>query len=156
MRKELHAALRVGVSEVGNRVYPLILPQDTQHNSLTYTIVSELETNVGYCGIAPTKSFNVQVDVFAHTYAQSIELKDKVIKALRKEFKISGVRSFEFYEHFVLKYRQVVDLTVAMVPTHAIIHVPDPAICNLSIGGASGTEFSMVGIWRPDCTMFKN
>lgn len=111
LRTSLRDTLVAGVPSVSNRVYPLIMPQDTQKNSIVYSIVGDLE-NTGLCGVKVTSDVTAQVDIFAKTYADSISLKDDAVTALRGAFYVADLTTFEMYEDITLKYRQIISFTL--------------------------------------------
>ncbi len=109
IRVQLHNALNDGVPEVGTRVYPLILVQDTKENAIVYTMIGNIERTGVSCNAPLFMNHNVQVDVFCKTYAEMVAIGKKTLEALRAAFKISGVMTYELYEEHTLKYRMVID-----------------------------------------------
>jgi len=116
MRKELHKALSDGVLDVGGRVYPLTMPQDTKHNCLVYRVIGGYETT----GITCTEPINtrlaVQIDCLAHSYGQSVDLMNEVKRVLRANFLCFHFMNFEDYLNITLKYRQIVDVQLELRP----------------------------------------
>lgn len=110
IRQELAAALKT-VAAVENRVYPLIMPQDTQMNSITYNSVDEAD-NTGLCGSVQYTDMIFQVDVFAKTYADSVNIRAAAETALRDHFIISQMGGYEMYEDITLKYRQILSFKI--------------------------------------------
>jgi len=116
MRKELHKALADGVADVGGRVYPLTLPQDTKHNCLVYRFIGNLETT-GITCIEPINTrFAVQIDCLAHTYGESVDLMEEVRRVLRANFLCFHFMNFEDYLNITLKYRQIIDVQLELRP----------------------------------------
>ena len=107
LQEKLHSTLVAGVPMVAKRVYPLLMPQDTKADALVYGIQGDTE-KAGLCGVAYASDIAIQIDVFAKTYAQSILIKDEVIAAIRSDFKVANVTSWEMYEDITLKYRQII------------------------------------------------
>lgn len=108
---DLYTALNAGFPELGGRIYPLVMPQDTEQNCLTYRFLSQSEDS---CleGEVYTKRRHVQIDVWASSYLDSITLSEKVSTVLRANFKISGLFSADIYENYTLKFRRVVDFRI--------------------------------------------
>ena len=124
VRQALHKALVDGIPEVDKRVYPIIMPQDTKKNSIVYTFIGKNDMT-GVCGVPAVTDNMVQIDVFAHTYAQSVELKTKVEKILRDTFTVSGLSNYEMYEDITVKYRQILDFQIKgyVDPDALVIHI---------------------------------
>lgn len=112
MRKELHKKLSEGVLSVNKRVYPLIMPQDTRANSIVYRVVGTVDTSSISCPMPLATLYMVQIDVFAHTYAQSVAIMGEVLNVLRLEFIAYNVITYEDYVDHTLKYRQVITAEV--------------------------------------------
>jgi hypothetical protein len=110
MRKELHAALVAGVPEVQSRVYPLIMPQDTNKNSIVYRVIAVANTTGITCTTPISSRFGFQIDIFAHTYAQSVEIVNKVQEVLRNEFLVFNPFVYEDYANITVKYKQILDV----------------------------------------------
>jgi len=110
-RRDLYSALKNGVFLVSNRIYPLVMPQDTQHSAVVYTVIGDAE-QAGLCGIRHSSDMEVQIDVFAKEYSDSVAIKDEVIAAIRSSFNAAGVRNYEVYEDITLKYRQIITFRV--------------------------------------------
>lgn len=70
---------------VGNRVYPIILPQDPTLPAITYQIISQSPTG----GNIHIHNMRLQVDCWATSYAGADALAAQVVAALR----LYGVRS---------------------------------------------------------------
>lgn len=64
---------------VGNRVYPIILPQDPTLPAITYQIISQTPTG----GNIHLHNMRLQVDCWSTSYAGADGLAAKVIAALR-------------------------------------------------------------------------
>jgi len=111
MTIQLHSALDSGVTEVDGRVYPLIMPQDTRENSLTYRVLASSE-KVCLQGNVYGNSNHFQIDVWAKTYSECVEISDKVRTVLHDNFNISGLFITDIYEDYTLKYRRVVDFRI--------------------------------------------
>ncbi len=116
MRKELRKALADGVVEVGNRVYPLTLPQDTKHNCLVYRFIGGHETTGITCTEPINERFMVQIDCLAHTYEQSVDLMKEVKRVLRANFLCFNFYNYEDYLNITLKYRQIIDVQLELRP----------------------------------------
>ena len=126
MRKELHAALVAGLPDVQGRVYPLIMPQDTKKNSVVYRMIAKHDTTGITCTIPISTRFGFQIDVFAHTYGQGVDLMDKIESILRTEFLMFTPFRYEDYQNITLKYRQVLDVQIEgkyVAPTSPVVGV---------------------------------
>jgi len=113
IRIELHKALVNGVPEVGGRVYPLLMPQDTKENSIVYRIIGTNDITGVTCVNPVDTRCMVQIDVFAKTYAQSVEIMQKVKDVLRASFITFGINSYEDYANITVKYRQIIDVMLS-------------------------------------------
>lgn len=107
LREDLYTVLSQGVVAVSQRVYPLIMPQDTQKASIVYTIIGDYE-NASIGGTVCTEDISIQVDAYGKTYAESLQIKEQAIAALRTYFNVSGLMTVEMYEDITLKYRQII------------------------------------------------
>lgn len=114
MRKELHKVLSDNVKSVNKRVYPLIMPQDMKENSIVYTVMSTIDQVGVNCPTPYDTDYMVQLDLFAKTYAQSVDLLNKVKEVLRANFVVNDLTSFELYENITVKYRQVIDVRLSL------------------------------------------
>jgi len=110
MRKELHKALVDGVIVVKGRVYPLMMPQDTEKDSITYRVMGTADTTGISCPMPIKTRFGVQIDIFAKTYGDSVAILEKVKEVLRTNFYVYQLSSFEDYQNITLKYRQIIDV----------------------------------------------
>lgn len=108
LRQDLKAVMTAGVPLVEGRVFPLTMPQDTKKNSIVYAIVGDLE-NTGLCGVKVTSMVAVQVDVFAQTYGESVNIMNEAVAALHGSFNVANLSTYEMYEDITLKYRQIID-----------------------------------------------
>ena len=108
---DLKVALDAGFPELSGRVYPMIMPQDTKENSLTYRFLSQSEDSCMEGGVY-NKRRHVQIDVWANTYLECITLSEKVSTVLRANFNISGLFVVDIYEDYTLRYRRVVDFRI--------------------------------------------
>lgn len=108
---DIFTALNTGFPELGGRIYPMVMPQDTNENCLTYRILAGSEDTCMGGEVYDTR-YHVQVDVWADTYANSIALSTKVSTVLRTSFKISGLFAVDIYENYTLKFRRVVDFRI--------------------------------------------
>jgi len=108
---ELKIALDAGFPALGGRIYPMIMPQDTEENSLTYRFMSQSEDTCMEGGVY-NKRRHVQIDVWAKTYLEVVNLSEKLSTVLHANFKISGLFSVDIYEDYTLKYRRVVDFRI--------------------------------------------
>ena len=131
MRKELHKALSDGVPSVGKRVYPLTMPQDTKHKCLVYRVIGSQETTGITCVDPINTRYGIQIDCLAPTYAESVELMEKVKSILRANFLTFNFISFEDYLNITLKYRQVIDVQLELRPVFTTPTPPaQPIIVN--------------------------
>ena len=108
---DLKTALDTGFPELSGRVYPLIMPQDTSENSLTYRFLSQSEDTCMEGGVYNIRR-HAQIDVWAETYAECIAMSDKVATTLHSSFDISGLFVVDIYEDYTLRYRRVVDFRI--------------------------------------------
>lgn len=111
IEETLFTALNTGFPELGGRIYPLVMPQDTQKNSLTYRILADSEETCMEGNVFNNK-IHVQIDVWADTYLNSIALSKKLSTVLHASFNISGLFSTDIYEDYTLKYRRVNDFRI--------------------------------------------
>ena len=109
MRKELYKALKDGIPEVQGRVYPLIMPQDTKKNSIVYRVIGTADTTGVTCNIPVNTRWAVQIDVFAHTYQESVDIAAKVADVLRANFLAFNIMAYDDYANITVKYRQIID-----------------------------------------------
>jgi hypothetical protein len=112
MRKELHAALVNGVPEVQARVFPLIMPQDTKKNSIVYRVIAVSNITGLTCTTPIHSRYGFQIDIFAHTYAESVAILNKVQEVLRDKFLVFNPFTFEDYANITLKYKQILDVQI--------------------------------------------
>ncbi len=110
MRKEIFKSLSTGVSEVSGRVYPLIMPQDTKRNSIVYRVIGTVDTKSITCIFPVDTAYIVQIDVFAHTYDQSVQIASKVEEVLRNDFVVLDIMNYEDYMEATFKYRQIINV----------------------------------------------
>ena len=111
IRKELHAVLS---SKVVDNVYPLLMPQDMKRDAIVYSFIGNRDTTGVTCVDPVDTKYMVQIDVFASTYANSVSLMELVKNAVRNNFVVSGMTSFETYENITLKYRQIINLSLGV------------------------------------------
>ena len=124
MRKEIHKILSDNVPEVGGRVYPLIMPQDTKHNCIVYRVIGTADAMSISCPDPLYTKHMVQLDLFAHTYAQSVELLDKVASVLRHKFHASNLMTYEDYANITVKYRQIINVELQLKQVFAPPNIP--------------------------------
>jgi hypothetical protein len=109
-----------GETSAGNRVYPMVIPQDGTFPAVVYQQISENRTHL-FGADAPVKRVRVQVSSFAQTYAAAQELSAEV-EARLSRFRgeaggVTAVDSFldntlSNYESDTGVYRVIQDFTV--------------------------------------------
>ncbi len=124
IREELHKALVDNVPQVGGRVYPLTLPQDTNHAALVYRFIGNHDTTGITCTIPINTRYGVQVDCFSANYGESAEIMELVKQVLRDTFLAFNIMSFEDYLNITLKYRQIIDAQLEQRPVFGIVIAP--------------------------------
>ena len=131
MRKELHKALVDNIPEVGGRVYPIIMPQDTQHKCIVYRVIGNHDTTGITCTTPISTRYAVQIDVFAKTYSESVDLMQQVADVLRANFLIFNLSSYEDFANITVKYRQIIDFQIEDKPVFVAPPQPtQPIIVN--------------------------
>ena len=105
---DLKTVLDAGFPELNGRVYPMVMPQDTEENSLTYRFLSQSEDTCME-GDVYDKRRHVQIDVWAKTYLEAVNMSETLSTVLHADFKISGLFVVDIYEDYTLRYRRVVD-----------------------------------------------
>jgi len=110
IRKEIHKQLTTHIPELQGRVFPLIMPQDTKKTSVVYRIIGSADMTSISCVMPVDTLSGVQIDVFAHTYEESVVMMKKVIAVLRSQFVASNMNTYEDYANITLKYRQIIDV----------------------------------------------
>lgn len=111
METLLYTALSDGIPELDNRVYPLVLPQDTVSNSLTYRMLSQSEETCMGADIYGIRR-HAQIDIWANSYPECVALSEKVSDVLHSNFDISGLFTVDIYEDYTLQFRRVVDFRI--------------------------------------------
>ena len=124
MRKELHKILSAEIIEVGGRVYPLIQPQDTKHKCIVYHIIGTADTTGITCANPIDTAYGVQIDIFAPTYAESVDLLEHVSQVLRDNFITAQLMSYESYENITVKYRQAIVVDLKLKPVYTAPPLP--------------------------------
>jgi len=120
IRKEIHKQLTAHIPELEGRVFPLIMPQDTKKTSVVYRIIGSQDTTGLSCTTPIDTISGVQLDIFAHTYEESVDMLNKVLSVLRTEFISSNVNTYEDYANITLKYRQIIDLGLKVKPVYGV------------------------------------
>ena len=120
IRKEIHKQLTTHIPELEGRVFPLLMPQDTKKTSVVYRIIGSQDTTGLSCTTPIDTISGVQLDIFAHTYEESVDMLNKVLAVLRSEFIASNVNTYEDYANITLKYRQIIDLGLKVKPIYAV------------------------------------
>ena len=120
IRKEIHKQLTTHIPELEGRVFPLIMPHDTKKTSVVYRIIGSQDTTGLSCTTPIDTISGVQLDIFAHTYEESVDMLNKVLAVLRAEFIASNVNTYEDYVNITLKYRQIIDLGLKVKPVYAV------------------------------------
>ena len=111
IEQDIYTSLNTAFPELEGRIYPLVMPQDTSKNSLTYRFLSQSEDTCMEGGVYD-KRRHVQIDVWAETYLESINMAEKVATTLHTDFNISGLFTVDIYEDYTLRYRRVVDFRI--------------------------------------------
>ena len=108
---DLKASLDAGLPDINGRVYPLVMPQDTAKNSVTYRILSSSEDTCMAGGVYGHR-VHAQVDVWANSYLECVAMANLVSTALHADFTVSGLFTVDIYEDYTLRYRRVVDFRI--------------------------------------------
>jgi len=118
IRKEIHKQLTAHIPELQGRVFPLVQPQDTKKTSVVYRVIGSMDTTGISCAIPVDTLSGIQIDVFAHTYEESVVMMQKVITVLRSQFITSNMNTYEDYANITLKYRQIIDVGLKVKPVY--------------------------------------
>lgn len=94
---------------IGERVYPLVMPQDCVKPALVYTVVNDLD-NQGINGGSTGFSMRIQIDCYAESYTKAKELKNAVKIALYSfEHYPHDLNNRDIYEETTKLHRQLID-----------------------------------------------
>ena len=126
IRQQIHAKLTAGIPELHGRVFPLTMPQDMKKTSVVYRIIGSIDTTGLTCTTPIDVWSAVQLDIFAPTYAESVDMLHKVLAIVRGEFVSNAVNTYEDYANITLKYRQIIDVGLKVKPTYTIPVPPIP------------------------------
>jgi hypothetical protein len=98
---------------VADRVYPIIMPQNTTLDAITYQVIDSVPENSldGYAGL---KNSRIQVDVWSATYAGSKALAKRVHNVINESDVITAIMisENELYETETQDYRVSMDFSV--------------------------------------------
>ena len=111
IEEKIYTALSDEVTLVNGRVYPLTMPQDTQRDAVVYQVLSGFDID---CVVGDTyaNEVQVQVDVYAKAYGDSLKIKDQVRSAMKNNFTVRNFLYVNIYEPITLKYRQACSMSV--------------------------------------------
>jgi hypothetical protein len=91
MERTLFAHLAPLVAPV--RLHAIMVPQDAALPAVRYT--SQITHDYTLCGSGTLANTSLQLDVFAHDFAQARTLREAVVDAMR-DFALQNVLQFEF------------------------------------------------------------
>ena len=105
----LHLKNDSGVSAlVGERIYPMIAPQDVMTPYITYQVVND-NSNQCVGGDVYQNDTRLQVDVWDVKYSKVDEIKEAVISALIGFKSSNSISAMDEYEDETKLYRQLID-----------------------------------------------
>lgn len=108
LEQALFSALN-GATDAGDRVFPMVRPQESGVPAVTYQRVSNVPTT-SLAGDSGLDSVRVQIDAWASTYANAKALAAQVRSALLgAAFKALMVSDFDDYETETQTYRVSMD-----------------------------------------------
>ena len=108
---ELYTALKQGLPQIEDRIYPLVMPQDTKHDAVTFSFFSKRPRgSLGGCTWG--EDSNVQIDIFCKDYIDSVKLSDEVIKVLKDSFTVSNLSTMDVFAKHTLKFRRIIDFKI--------------------------------------------
>ena len=98
---------------VGNRLHPIVVPQDVAMPCIRYTTVSAVP-DVSMCGASGLVRSQVQLDILAPGYSEVLALREQVVTAMQS-FPLENFLSLEFesYESEVRAFRRILQFNVA-------------------------------------------
>jgi len=109
IEQDLFSHLSTNVTQVDGRVYPLIMPQDSEKPSIVYTIVADSDKssiNNGAYGF----DMRVQIDVYAPSYILAKEIRDSVKSAMYTFVHYPhGFSARDGYESDTKLFRQLIE-----------------------------------------------
>lgn len=101
------------VALVSERVYPSIMPQDCTKPAITYTIVNNRELQAINSREPYGFDVRVQVDCWAKTSLEALELRDSVQTAMHLfAHKAHGFNSRTLYESETKLHRQLIEFNL--------------------------------------------
>ena len=111
---DLFEHLKVNVPAVEERIYPLIMPQDCKKPALVYTVINNGDKqSLSGCVVSIETRF--QVDVYATSYLEGIDIKHEVKAALYLfEHYPVDLNSRDAYEQNEELFRQIIDFRLSI------------------------------------------
>jgi len=107
-RQDLFSHLSANVPLADGRVYPLMMPQDTEFPALVYAVVSDIDH--GYMLCDDGNSTRWQVDCYAESYADAVATMEETKAALYGFAKFPhDLDTQEMYEKDTGLFRQMID-----------------------------------------------
>lgn len=108
---QLYTSLKDNVALVGGRVYPKLMPQDTQKPALVYGVINDRDIETLGCAVGSSVRF--QIDIYAESYSEVKAIKEQVKSALYGfEHKPREMNTLDDYEHETQLYREMIDFTI--------------------------------------------
>lgn len=112
IEEQLFSHLKANVASVGNRIYPLIMPQDCVKPALVYTVVHDSDIqSISNCAVSQDVRF--QIDVYGNSYAEVKGILTEVKSALYTfEAHPIGLNSRDGFDSSEELFRQIIDFKI--------------------------------------------
>ena len=107
----LEASVYSQLTKLDVPVYPVKIKQNTQFPCVTYMVVAEVDRTAENKSEVAFKSYRFQVDIFAKSYKEAKELKDKAIELIL-ELGASDINVVDMYEDEEMLFREMIDFTI--------------------------------------------
>lgn len=109
---ELYEHIKTNVPSINNRIYPMIMPQNTTKPAMVYTVINDNDKQT-ISGCVSTTETLFQLDIYAESYSQAKTILAEVKSALYTFDKYpSGLNSRDNYEEDTQLFRQLIQFTI--------------------------------------------
>jgi hypothetical protein len=107
----VEASVYSQLTNLGIPVYPVKIKENSKFPCITYMVVAEVDKTTENKSEIAFKSHRFQVDIFARSYKEAKELKDKAIELLL-ELGARDISVVDGYEDEEVLFREIIDFTI--------------------------------------------